>query len=114
MQASHARQLSNIKKTAEQELKKELADLTPLGVEAKLRAKLEAQQQLINMLNGDSSISAMVCACIPNLYSAALFRVTWLLKNVSMWAEDLHKSKQTREIPASGQQGLRHNVRCLT
>ena len=59
LQASHARQLKDIKKTAETELTKELADLTPVGVEAKLRAKLEAQQQLIDMLNEDSSASAM-------------------------------------------------------
>ena len=55
VQVQRAQQLPAVRKTVEAEFERELASLTVLGVEAKLRAKLEAVQQLTAVLHKESS-----------------------------------------------------------
>ena len=82
LQIQRQQQLSSIKKTVEQEFAQELADLTPLGVEAKLRAKLESTQYLIDQLNQQSS------ATTTHQQTASLF-LSLFTTNIFIKAPDL-------------------------
>lgn len=58
IQVQRAQQLASVKRTVMEEFAQEVADLTPLGVEAKLRAKLDNLQHKNDILNEESSSTA--------------------------------------------------------
>lgn len=57
-QVQRAQQLAAVARTVQREFAEELEDLSTLGVEAKLRAKLESLQQKTQLLNEESSAVA--------------------------------------------------------
>ena len=76
VQVQRTQQLSAVRKTVEAEFERELADLTVLGVEAKLRAKLEAVQQLTAVLHKESSAAL---PSSPEVGTSSSALVAWVL-----------------------------------
>ena len=69
LQLQRAQHLAAVTKTVQREFAEELQDLSALGVEAKLRAKLESLQQKTQLLNEESSA---VASSLQEVFPATL------------------------------------------